>query len=185
MEAAVSDRTREAYHRAWRHLRHFHSAYGVHFQFPITVYCMTRFIAYLFQFGYAPSTIISTVSTISFVHSITQQPDSATHRVVKRLLHGARALRSTCDTRLPITRSVPISIIDVANQIFPDRFECARFKARCALAFHLLLRVGEFTASPHNLQLCHVWLDHNKAEIIFPHYKQSRYYVQAYSGCVA
>jgi hypothetical protein len=29
--AAVSDRTREAYHRAWRHLQHFHSVYGVNF----------------------------------------------------------------------------------------------------------------------------------------------------------
>jgi hypothetical protein len=93
--------------------------YGVNFQFPITVDCMTRFIAYLFQFGYAASTIlsISTVSAFSFVHSITQQPDPAAHPLVKRLLHGARALRSTCDTRLPITRSLLIAIIDVANQI--------------------------------------------------------------------
>jgi hypothetical protein len=104
---------------------------------------------------------------------MTQQTDPAVHPVVKRLLQGARALRSSGDTRLPITRAVLVSVIDVANNIFSDSLQRTCFKAMCALAFHLLLRVGEFTASPHNLQFSNVRCEHDQVEIIFPHYKHS------------
>jgi integrase len=68
---------------------------------------------------------------------------------------------------------VLVSVIDVANNIFSDSLQRTCFKAMCALAFHLLLRVGEFTASPHNLQFSNVRCEHDQVEIIFPHYKHS------------
>jgi hypothetical protein len=63
-------------------------------------------------------------------------------------------------------------MIDVASRVTDSVFACVRFKAKCALAFHMLLRVGELTES-HNLQLCHVSTTPSGVDIIFAQFKHS------------
>jgi hypothetical protein len=62
--------------------------FGLPFQFPVPVNTMIRFISYLYQQGYAASTVFSMISAISFVHSLSQHQDPAEHPLVKRTLQG-------------------------------------------------------------------------------------------------
>jgi hypothetical protein len=127
---------------------------------------MIRFISYLYQQGYAVSTVFSMISAISFVHSLSQQQDPAEHPLVKSTLQGVKSLLRSDDPRLPITLSMLHAMIDVASRVTDSVFACVRFKAMCALAFHVLLRVGKLTES-HNLQLCHVSTTLSGVDIIF------------------
>jgi hypothetical protein len=112
------------------------------------------------------------ISAISFVHSLSQQEDPAEHPLVKRTLQGVKALLRSDDPRLPITLSMLHAMIDVASRVTDAVFACVRFKAMCALAFHVLLMVGERTESHNNLQLCHVSTT-SGVDIIFAQFKHS------------
>ena len=135
---------------------------------------MARFVAHLFNSGYAPSSVMSMVSAISFVHKLLKLPDPGQGVVVKRSLLGGRKLGRRQDSRLPITSVVLCDLIIASETLWTDGFARAQFKAMCSLAFHALLRVGEITASPNTLLVQDVLVSAHSLEIHFQHFKHSR-----------
>ena len=72
--------------------------------FPASTSLLASFTASLVASRYAPSTIRSYMSALSYLHKISGIPDSTQHFVIKKLLAGAFKLSGKPDIRLPIGR---------------------------------------------------------------------------------
>ena len=70
---------------------------------PIFVDMMMSFIAYMHNKGYAPSSMISTVSAISYFHKLKGLLEPAKNFIIAKLLTGAQNLGTMSGVRLPVT----------------------------------------------------------------------------------
>ena len=140
---------------------------------PVPENVLAGFIAYLFDKGYATSTIVSTVSAISFVHKLLNMNDTADSFVVKKMLQGCKKLRISVDCRLPMTTSILGDLIKVSTNTIGSTFTSTCFKAMCSLAFFALLRIGEMTDSENNLSIKNVQCHEKELHIQFTNFKHS------------
>ena len=69
---------------------------------PVNREIMAALITYLFSCHYAPATIISNVSAISYIHKMKGWVDPCEYFLNKKLLLGAQNWKGTIDMRLPI-----------------------------------------------------------------------------------
>ena len=109
------------------------------------------FIAHCFNQGLATSTVYTYVSAIGYYHKIQSLPDPTNHFVVKKCLQGYHNRHHTSDKRLPVTAVILRQLVLSLGHTVPSQYERVLVKAMYLLAFHAFLRVGEITASPHNL----------------------------------
>ena len=83
--------TNKTYSNAFKH---FNSFLGVNYgstsanSIPVNVSCIMAFTTYMFSLAYAPSSIITYVSAISFVHKVGNWPDAVNNFVVQKMLIG-------------------------------------------------------------------------------------------------
>ena len=77
----------------------------------MSVAMIMGFIAYLHNAAYAPTSIISNISAISFFHKINGFRDPSRNVIVAKLLTGAHNLRSVADVRLPVTLPILLKLI--------------------------------------------------------------------------
>ena len=73
---------------------------------PAETPSVVSFVAHLFQLGYAPSSIATTLSAISYIHKIHEVADPTAAFVIRKLLQGAAKLRPSVDSRTPITQYI-------------------------------------------------------------------------------
>ena len=119
-------------------------------QFPVHIDLLSGFIVHLHESRYAPASITSFVSAISFVHKLLGVEDTCEMFCIKKLLQASRRLAGSQDGRLPITKTILSSILQATESVFSCLFTRCRFIAMCTLAFHALLRPGEMTDSHKN-----------------------------------
>ena len=117
---------------------------------------------------------MSSVSGISFVHKLLSVDDPSRSFLIKKLLHGCRKLKSTQDSRLPITPHILAKLLQASTKTISSLFPRLWFMAMCTLAFHAILRVGEMTVSPNNLTLNSIHLKDQVLIINFVQYKHSK-----------
>lgn len=111
---------------------------------------ITRFIAYLSLSGYKYSTAQSYIAAISFYSKAIYNVDSTNHFIIRKLLQGMQRTTLHKDTRLPITLQLLNKIIPTLQTVCNTIYETKLFTAAFTLAFHALLRIGEFTVSKGN-----------------------------------
>ena len=140
---------------------------------PVSEDDLANYVAYLHQKGYAPSTITSTLSAISYIHKLNNVADPTEAFLIKKMLAGCRNLRSKKDDRVPMTLEVLHAVIQRADVYFSGQADSIRFKAMCALAFFALLRVGEMTSSPNNIQKEDITVLDDRIHICFRRCKHS------------
>ena len=63
---------------------------------PASVSAIVQFIAYLYELDYAPSSVTSFVSALSFIHQLAQYTDPTKHFLVKRVLLGFFKITKIC-----------------------------------------------------------------------------------------
>ena len=127
----------------------------------------------MFTENYASSTIISTVSALSFVHKLMGMQDPGDNFLVKRVLQGCKKSRFSTDIRLPITPIILEQILAASTKTISDKFTRICFRAMCSLAFHALLRIGEMTESKNNLLYSNAQIQDDKIYLQFVNYKHS------------
>ena len=102
---------------------------------PVSIPILMGFIAHLHNEGYAPASIITTVSAISYFHKVNGFQDRARNFLISKLLTEAQNLRSVTDVRLPILaqliRAVPL--------VFTSHSNCLMLRAMMVLAFRAFL----------------------------------------------
>lgn len=155
---------------------------STHNVLPISVSDMARFIAFLFQKGYKSSSISSIVAGLGYFHSICSFSNPGAHILIKKLIKGAKNLNGSFDMRLPITVNILQQLVGVIKRTATSTYESYLYSAMFTLAFHALLRIGEYTVSSatsnHTLLMNHVELLYksstlDKMLISIPHYKHS------------
>ena len=104
---------------------------------------MLLFVAHLHNAGYAPSSIISTISAISYFHKVNGLHDPARNFIVSRLLLGAQKLGTMSDEKLPITLPILTQLIRALPQVLTSHYKCVMLRAMMVLAFRAYLHIGE------------------------------------------
>ena len=143
MQASLASSSKAQYERSWSKLVGFFQSLGCVPKLPVSVAMMLLFVAHLHNAGYAPSSIISTISAISYFHKVNGLHDPARNFVVGRVLLGAQKLRSRPDVRLPITLPILAHLIRALPQVLSSHYKCVMLRAMMVLAFKAYLRVGE------------------------------------------
>ena len=115
---------------------------------PISPANMALFIAYLYNAGYAASTVNTYVSSIGYFHHLSDVPDPTKVGYILELLRGYGKLRSCFDTHLPWPVTIPIlrKAFDVLPSLSLSHFQSLLFKSMSSLAFFAFLRIGEITS---------------------------------------
>lgn len=180
MSASVTNATRSIYKQA---VDKYSSFVGNSRNlFPISVSNMAKFIAKLYLSNYKASTISTLIAGLSYCHSLSNLPNPANHILIKKLLKGASKLTKSPDVRLPISREILKQMIESINRIYTSTYEIKLYSAVLSLAFHALLRVGEYTKTgtkdQHTLLRHHVHLLYKRRvlselQLTIPHYKHS------------
>ncbi|XP_062601811.1 integrase/recombinase xerD homolog [Saccostrea cucullata] len=141
LTSSLSSSTALAYRKSWQYLLKWKPGLSL----PISVTDVCNFIGVLFSNNYSPSSILSHMSAISFVHKICNMSDPTQAFVVKKILKGCQTLGPRKDTRLPITAPILqrlVQALDHTVKLFSLR---VLFRAVFLMAFHAFLRLGELT----------------------------------------
>ena len=150
---------------------------------PISVSNLSSFIAHLHLQGFKASSIRSTVAGLSYFHVMLNLLDPAKHSIIKSLLKGSSKLCDSPDIRLPITREILNSMLDVIERIIPSSYDRILYRSMLTLAFHALLRIGEFTVrgnmSNHTLKVQNIKFIQCarkpvELQVTIPHFKHSK-----------
>ena len=119
--------------------------------FPISASRLSKVIAYLVAQGFKSSSIQvsihSVLSGLSFVHVLNDWPNPVSHGLIKKMLLGSKRVNTTPDLRIPITRKILRSLLKTLQRLFSSEYEQILFRSMYSLAFHALLRVGEYTVT--------------------------------------
>ena len=120
IRASLAPTTRASYRRSVNMLRQYLSSVhpGVRY-FPVSRTDLAGFITHLFAANYAFSTILSTVSAISYSHKIVGLPDPADNFYIRKLLVGVHKTSRTMDLRRPIDQHMLALLVRTA-QFFPS-----------------------------------------------------------------
>ena len=130
-------------------LRHYLSSVhpGVRY-FPVSHTDLAGFITHLFAANYTFSTILSTVSAISYSHKIVGLADPADNVYIRKLLVGVHKTSRTMDLRRPIDQHMLALLVRAAKSVISDKYLQRCTAAMFMLAFHGVLRIGEITVRP-------------------------------------
>ena len=149
--------------------------------FPAKTKQVKNYLAYLFQIGMAPATLLTHISAIAFIHKIAGHSDPTDNFFIKRMLTGAQKLKGTSDNRKPFFPQHICSLISSLEQLPQPPYTKTMLKAMILLAFNAMLRVGEITSrsqksadNKNNILLQNVKLSTNSITIQMQSYKHSK-----------
>lgn len=108
--------------------------------------------------GYAPSTITTYISALSFISKLYNRPPLTQSFMITKLLEGCRKRNPTTDTRRPITPQILHQLVTALQTTQSVHYNRVLLASMWLLAFHGFLRIGEITSrskqTPHTpLQL--------------------------------
>ena len=118
-----------------------------HQDLPVAIEHLASFIAYLSLSGYAPSTLVSYISAIGYVHRLARVPDPSSTFLIQKLLAGASKIAPSSDSRLPITSTILSRLVNAMPSLVSNVYNQLLLQAMLVVAFHGLMRVGEITSS--------------------------------------
>ena len=127
----------------------FHSAIfsTASFSLPISPATLDLFTAYMFDRQYAPSTVNTYVSSLSYSHKLSGLPDPTRVFYIVQMLKGYGKKGFCLDCRLPITLPIVKNLLEVSPHITGSQYQICQFRAVCSLAFFAFLRIGEITTT--------------------------------------
>ena len=141
LDASLSDLTTKAYQKSITMFHQFsHSELHLTRWFPATTTAIVSYIAFCFQKGYAPSSVTSVISAISYVHKMHNLAVPTATFVVRKFLHGATKLRTSFDQRTPVTKLILHQLVHSTPHISDCYYHNVLTAAMYLLAFHAFLR---------------------------------------------
>ncbi|KAK2138319.1 hypothetical protein NP493_8027g00002 [Ridgeia piscesae] len=179
LNAALTEGTRHAYKHA---VTSFTAFSTTHFPassvFPASIGALAAFVAHLFSQNYAPATLLTYMSALSYVHKLADMADPTQHFVIKKLLAGAQKLAAKPDTRLPITPTVLHKIVDATPFIVSSNYVCYMLQSMFLLSFHAFLRIGEITVHSKArhasvIQVSDVTISNSSLTLVMCHFKHN------------
>ena len=143
LAASLAPATKKCYNRAWNQYREFcSSVLGSTVIFPVPVHTLCLFVTYMHDLGYAPRTVSTSCSAISYCHKLQNYPDPAKSFIIGKLLASIHKTRVP-DIRRPISVPVLQSLILSLESICDNTFDRTLFSAMFSINFHAMLRLNE------------------------------------------
>ena len=118
--------------------------------FPATSQYIMLFVAHCYNNGFAASTVLTYISALSYFHKIREWADPTQNFLIKKCLQGYQKEKPSTDQRRPITTNILKKLIESLQQTTCSQFTRILLKAMYLLAFHAMLRVGEFTSNSYS-----------------------------------
>jgi len=111
-----------------------------------TIEDLSLFIAYLSINKFSSNTIITYTCAICQDLKFRTGLDLGQHFIIKRIIKSVKKT-STCDLRLPITRSILHKLTQATLHVCRSQYEAMLFSSIFNLAFHGLFRISELVAT--------------------------------------
>ena len=148
MDKALTPATHKTYDRAvQQYVTFIDAVYNKTVNpFPASSQYVMLFVAHCYDNNFAASTVLTYISALSYFHKLRDWVDPTQNFLVKKCLQGYQKERPSCDQRKPITMSILLKLIDSLMHTTCSHFTRTLLKAMYLLAFHAMLRVGEFTS---------------------------------------
>ena len=167
------------YTRAWALFNEFVESMdfdALSIALPVSYEHILMFISYLHLSGFAPTSITTYVTAISFVHKMGSSSDPLTHFAVQKVLCAVNRLKGKVDSRLPITLFILGRLNESLSETVSNRFHRVLLRAMFITAFFGLFRIGELTSSSKedvhlNLSQCRITDD--AVYITITHFKHN------------
>ena len=140
---------------------------------PASPNTVIAFVQHLKNKGKTPNTIRSFLSAISERHKACRYPDPTNYYLVAKTVKGVAHTCSRVDQSQPLsTRDLSIIIKSVPTSRCSS-YTVILLRAMFSLMFVGFLRIGEVTASPHNLYVSQCRNKPSKLRLVFLSYKHS------------
>ena len=179
LNAALSEGTKNVYKRSITSYAAFSRKQFPNCSvFPASTGVLATYIAILFSKHYAPATLMTYMSALTYIKKTSGMPDPTQHSAITKLLAGAQKLAGKPDTRLPITPIVLCQIVDSTQFIASSDYLRYMLQSMFLLAFHAFLRIGEKkvhsrTRSEYVIQLADVTISHSHIVLVLCHFKHN------------
>jgi hypothetical protein len=173
LAASFAEGTKKAYKRTWSQLQSFLVQEKMSLNLPLTSDVVCKFLNHLHTQGYAGPSIASAMSAISCIHKLSNFSDPTDSYLVRRLVQGCKRLSLSSDSRLPVTADILRQLVVGVITFAQNEYERKLVEALLTLAFHGLLRIGEYTDSKHNLTSTQVQCGTSTLVITFSSFKHS------------
>lgn len=141
---------------------------------------VASYVAFLHSNNFAPSTICSHLSAISYYHSTANFPDPCDTSIIGRMTLGCKKLCHTSDGRLPLLHSHIGKLIS-ANDILLSHSPYLKhlYRAIMLLTFFGFFRMGELlpscaAQSQHVLQFKHIFVRARHIHILLYKHKTNK-----------
>ena len=184
LAASVAQSSLQLYRRAWTLFRECSSllstSNNVLITIPVSGSHVAVFVTYLHSEGYAPTSIISYVSAVGYLHRLLGLQDPTSGTLVQKLLAGAAKVHVPKPPRLPITILILHRMLVDIDSIIHVKYHRLLLKAMFTVAFFGLMRIGEVTMSKNKqipLKLSQVVFSPDKVTIsisLFKHNKSNK-----------
>ena len=149
--AAIAPSTKQSYTRAWKLFYEVMSTLNIPYEgvdsLPLSYQQVLLFISFLIAKRYAPTTVISYVSALSYAHKMSGVYDPCAVFAVQKALAAATKISPTLDHRLPITLTILSSLTKSLDTTTVNPYLRSLFRAMYLVSFFALMRVGEVTTN--------------------------------------
>ena len=166
--------------RSWNLLLEFCQQSHLPFAFPCSCPVICNFVGHLYLKKLSPSSIVSHISAISYMHKMCNVLDPTQHFLVRKILKGAQNMGKSPDSRMPITKQILLKLLGALTHTVADKNNLLLLRAIFLTAFHGFFRLGELVVRNNNMaktvaQRNDVTVDdqHN-VQIVLRHFKHMR-----------
>ena len=145
---ALASSTRASYRRSFRALRKYLALCCPGTKaLPLSCKHLAGFITHLCSSRYAHSTIVCTVSAISYGHQTVGLPDPTKQCYIKKLLRGVHTQSASLDSRRPIDIAMLPHLVHATKAVIADPYE--RRPIDIAMLHHLVQATKAVIADPY------------------------------------
>ena len=147
LSSVLSSRSCQLYRRAWTLFRDFHTKFykTATLHLPLSTASLALFISFLDARKMAPTTILSYLSAIGFVHKMRGLHDPVKAFIIQKLLTSISRRRS-CDVRLPISKPILHDLVNSLEHTNSSAAQRILFSTMFLTAFYGFFRIGELAA---------------------------------------
>ena len=149
--SSIAPTTRRSYSRAWVLFSNCMTELGVRYNYidslPLTPQHILLFLGYLHLYKYSPSTMMTYLSAISYVHKLKGVADPTHTFIVQKAICGAMKLKPNSDARLPITICILQKLNLALDNTVSSPYLRTLYRAMYVISFFALMRVGEVTTN--------------------------------------
>lgn len=142
--------TYSAYSQNWNSFQHFVTSHlQLTLTLPVSEHIICLYIAFLHSKPYRYATILSHLSSISFMHKAKGFQEISDSFLIQKILTGIKNSQIPRQPLLPINKAKLHLIVDQIPNATNHTYERLMYTAMFLLMYHACLRIGEVVPSTH------------------------------------